>query len=76
MYPQKQLIGSMCSGSLLLEQKIANRQKATTYPSAVEQLKEFGVDVIKKFRKRRKHFNCCGLFCCSRTLSLDYKNSN
>ena len=46
--PQKQLIGSMCSGSLLLELKIANRQKATTYPSAVEQLKEFGVDVIEK----------------------------
>ena len=46
--PQRQLIGSMCSGSLLLELKIANWQKATTYPSAVEQLKEFGVEVIEK----------------------------
>ncbi|PFD87529.1 thiamine biosynthesis protein ThiJ [Bacillus anthracis] len=47
--PKKQLIGSMCSGSLLLgAKKLLTGKKATTYPSAVEQLKEFDVDVIEQ----------------------------
>ncbi|PEQ04585.1 thiamine biosynthesis protein ThiJ [Bacillus wiedmannii] len=47
--PQRQLIGSMCSGSLLLgAKKLLTGKKATTYPSAVEQLKEFDVDVIEQ----------------------------
>ncbi|TKH19133.1 thiamine biosynthesis protein ThiJ, partial [Bacillus wiedmannii] len=47
--PQRQLIGSMCSGSLLLgAKKLLTGKKATTYPSVVEQLKEFDVDVIEQ----------------------------
>lgn len=47
--PQKQLIGSMCSGSLLLgAKKLLTGKKATTYPSVVKQLKEFDIDVIEQ----------------------------
>ncbi|MGE8000999.1 DJ-1/PfpI family protein [Lysinibacillus sp. NPDC093190] len=47
--PKRQLIGSMCSGALLLGAKnLLTGKKATTYPSVVEQLKEFGVDVIEQ----------------------------
>lgn len=47
--PKRQLIGSMCSGSLLLGAKnLLTGKKATTYPSVVEQLKEFNVDVIEQ----------------------------
>ncbi|WP_075980591.1 DJ-1/PfpI family protein [Bacillus massilinigeriensis] len=47
--PNKQLIGSMCSGALLLGAKnLLTGKKATTYPSAVEQLKEFNVNVVEE----------------------------
>ncbi|KOP69658.1 thiamine biosynthesis protein ThiJ [Lysinibacillus sp. FJAT-14745] len=47
--PENQLIGSMCSGALLLgAKKLLTGKKATTYPSVVEQLEEFGVDVIEQ----------------------------
>ncbi|MEY9976476.1 DJ-1/PfpI family protein [Lysinibacillus sp. RC79] len=47
--PKRQLIGSMCSGALLLgAKKLLTGKKATTYPFVVEQLKEFGVDVIEQ----------------------------
>lgn len=47
--PQRQLIGSMCSGALLLGAKgLLSGKKATTYPTAVEQLKQFNVDVIEQ----------------------------
>jgi transcriptional regulator GlxA family with amidase domain len=45
----KQLIGSMCSGALILGSLgMLNGKKATTYPTAVEQLKTYGVDVVKE----------------------------
>lgn len=44
--PGKQIICSMCSGSLLLAGLgLLNGLKATTYPTAVNELKSFGVDV-------------------------------
>lgn len=44
-----QLIGSMCSGALILGAKgLLAGLKATTYPSAVEQLQKFDVDVIEQ----------------------------
>jgi len=47
--PERQLIGSMCSGALLLGAKhLLTGKKATTYPSVVEQLKEFDVNVIEQ----------------------------
>ena len=47
--PEKQLIGSMCSGALLLGAKgLLSGKKATTYPTVVEQLKEFNVEVIEQ----------------------------
>lgn len=47
--PDKQLIGSMCSGSLLLGGLglLAGKQ-ATTYPTAVRQLAELGVEVVNQ----------------------------
>ncbi|MEO2077034.1 MAG: DJ-1/PfpI family protein [Bacillus sp. (in: firmicutes)] len=46
---KRQLIGSMCSGALLLGAKgLLTGKKATTYPTAVEQLKQFNVDVIEQ----------------------------
>ncbi|WP_375199238.1 DJ-1/PfpI family protein [Lysinibacillus sp. RS11] len=47
--PQRQLIGSMCSGALLLGAKnLLTGKKATTYPTVVDQLKQFHVDVIEQ----------------------------
>jgi len=47
--PQRQLIGSMCSGALLLGAKnLLTGKKATTYPTVVDQLKQFDVDVIEQ----------------------------
>lgn len=47
--PESQLIGSMCSGALLLGATgLLKGKKATTYPTVVNQLKEFEVDVIEQ----------------------------
>ncbi|MGG1677347.1 DJ-1/PfpI family protein [Neobacillus sp. NRS-1170] len=47
--PKSQLIGSMCSGSLILGAKgLLKGLKATTYPTVVEQLKKFDVEVIEQ----------------------------
>ncbi|MGE7673293.1 DJ-1/PfpI family protein [Lysinibacillus sp. NPDC094403] len=47
--PKRQLIGSMCSGALLLGAKnLLTGKKATTYPTVVEQLKAFDVEVIEQ----------------------------
>jgi transcriptional regulator GlxA family with amidase domain len=47
--PQKQVICSMCSGALLLAGLgLLNGISATTYPTAVEELKSFGVEVEEK----------------------------
>ncbi len=46
--PDKQIIGSMCSGSLLLAGLgLLENKKATTYPSSVKELKEMGVTVME-----------------------------
>ncbi|HJU83028.1 MAG TPA: DJ-1/PfpI family protein [Holophagaceae bacterium] len=46
--PERQLIGSMCSGALLLAAKglLAGRQ-ATTYPTVRRELEAFGVEVVE-----------------------------
>ncbi len=46
--PERQLIGSMCSGALILAAKglLAGR-KATTYPTARRELEAFGVEVVE-----------------------------
>jgi transcriptional regulator GlxA family with amidase domain len=47
--PGKQLICSMCSGALILAALgLLNGIPATTYPTAVDQLKSFGVEVVEK----------------------------
>lgn len=47
--PKEQIICSMCSGSLILAALgILNGLTATTYPTAVEELKSFGVKVENK----------------------------
>ncbi|MDZ5470421.1 DJ-1/PfpI family protein [Bacillus sp. 31A1R] len=47
--PSRQLIGSMCSGALILAGLgLLKNKKATTYPTVVHQLKELGVDVVKE----------------------------
>jgi transcriptional regulator GlxA family with amidase domain len=48
--PEKQLIGSMCSGALILATLgiLKKGQEATTYPSAKDQLEKFGIKVIEK----------------------------
>ncbi|WP_274361627.1 DJ-1/PfpI family protein [Paenibacillus thermotolerans] len=47
--PRHQRIGSMCSGSLLLGAKgLLKGKKATTYPTAVKQLAQFGVEVVNE----------------------------
>jgi transcriptional regulator GlxA family with amidase domain len=46
---EKQLIGSMCSGALILAALgLLDGKKATTYPTAKKQLESFGVEVIEK----------------------------
>lgn len=47
--PEKQLIGSMCSGALLLgAMGLLTGKQATTYPTAAHQLAEFGVEIVNK----------------------------
>jgi len=47
--PEKQIVASMCSGALMLAALgLLNGITATTYPTAVDDLKAFGVDVIEK----------------------------
>jgi transcriptional regulator GlxA family with amidase domain len=48
--PEKQLIGSMCSGALVLATLgiLKEGQEATTYPSAKDQLEKFGIKVVEK----------------------------
>jgi transcriptional regulator GlxA family with amidase domain len=45
----RQMIGSMCSGALVLAAAgLLQGRTATTYPTAVEDLRAFGVDVVEK----------------------------
>ena len=47
--PNKQRIGSMCSGALLLgAQGLLTGKKATTYPTSVKQLAQYGVQVLNE----------------------------
>ena len=47
--PERQLIGSICSGSLILAKLgLLDGKTATTYPTSKELLGSFGVEVIEK----------------------------
>jgi len=48
--PEKQLIGSMCSGSLILAALgvLKPGDRATTYPTAVKLLKEYQIQVVEE----------------------------
>lgn len=47
--PERQLIGSMCSGALILAAKgLLEGREATTYPTARKELESFGVKVVEK----------------------------
>jgi len=47
--PTKQIICSMCSGSLILAKLgLLSGMQATTYPNAVEQMKSHGVEIVNK----------------------------
>jgi transcriptional regulator GlxA family with amidase domain len=47
--PDKQIIASMCSGALLIAALgFLDGKTATTYPTAIEALQSFGVEVIEK----------------------------
>lgn len=47
--PDRQVIGSMCSGALVLAALgLLDGLTATTYPTAVEQLRGFGVEVVSQ----------------------------
>ncbi|HYL99801.1 MAG TPA: DJ-1/PfpI family protein [Blastocatellia bacterium] len=47
--PERQLIGSMCSGALILAALgLLEGKQATTYPSAKTLLERFGVEVVEK----------------------------
>ena len=47
--PEKQLIGSICSGSLILAKLgLLDGKSATTYPTSKKLLEEMGVDVMEK----------------------------
>jgi transcriptional regulator GlxA family with amidase domain len=47
--PEKQIICSMCSGSLILAALgLLNGISATTYPTAIDELKSFGIQVENK----------------------------
>lgn len=49
LQPQRQLIGSMCSGALFLAKLgLLTGQEATTYPTRRQQLAAFGVQVVDK----------------------------
>lgn len=47
--PEKQLIGSMCSGALILAALgLLDGKQATTYPTAKTALESFGIEVVEK----------------------------
>lgn len=46
--PEKQLIGAMCSGSLLLARLGLLNERATTYPTKVQKLAEYGVEFVNE----------------------------
>lgn len=47
--PQKQLVGSICSGSLILAKLgLLEGKTATTYPTSKTVLESFGVEVVEK----------------------------
>jgi putative intracellular protease/amidase/N-acetylglutamate synthase-like GNAT family acetyltransferase len=47
--PEKQLIGSICSGSLILAKLgLLEGKTATTYPTSKALLQSFGIDVVEK----------------------------
>lgn len=47
--PSRQLVGSQCSGALVLAASgLLTGRKATTYPTAVDQLREFGAEPIEE----------------------------
>jgi transcriptional regulator GlxA family with amidase domain len=47
--PEKQLIGSICSGSLILAKLgLLDGKTATTYPTAKSALESFGIEVVEK----------------------------
>jgi transcriptional regulator GlxA family with amidase domain len=46
--PEKQWIGSMCSGALFLAALGLLSGDATTYPTSVEKLRSFGINVVNK----------------------------
>lgn len=47
--PERQLIGSICSGSLILAKLgLLDGKTATTYPTARQLLESFGVEVVEK----------------------------
>lgn len=47
--PERQLIGSMCSGSLILAALgLLDGKQATTYPTVKARLEQFGVTVVEK----------------------------
>jgi N-acetylglutamate synthase-like GNAT family acetyltransferase len=47
--PERQLIGSICSGSLILAKLgLLDRKTATTYPTSKALLESFGVDVVEQ----------------------------
>jgi transcriptional regulator GlxA family with amidase domain len=46
---ERQMVGSICSGALILAALgLLKGKRATTYPTSVKQLREFGVDVVEK----------------------------
>ncbi len=47
--PARQMIGSMCSGALILAALgLLDGRKATTYPTSVKALRGFGVEVVER----------------------------
>jgi transcriptional regulator GlxA family with amidase domain len=47
--PQKQIICSMCSGSLILAALgLLEGLTATTYPTAIEEMKAYGIEIVEK----------------------------
>jgi transcriptional regulator GlxA family with amidase domain len=47
--PQKQIICSMCSGSLILAALgLLDGLTATTYPTAIEEMKAYGIEIVEK----------------------------
>ena len=49
LQPDRQLIGSMCSGALILAAKgLLQGRRATTYPTAKDHLERYGVEVVEQ----------------------------